>query len=286
VYDDSNTFTQSFDIEYLQRCFLISANFAPVKQVVLISVVWFSAVTLGWSQTGSNTLFEEGLALEKKFQVEEALIKYEAALQNNPSNAEALTHASRMLSNIGGKVPKSDRKKRRPILEKARDYSQRSIQINPIDPQARLAHIISLGLLSEIATNPHEKVRDARLIHDEAKKILEIDSTFAEAYFVLGKWQHELSKLNWVELMACNFFFGGFPESISMEAALRYFDKAIEFNPSSILFLYGQALAQHELGENQKAVATLNRALALPLAEPDDVLRKDRCEVLLKEIVQ
>jgi tetratricopeptide (TPR) repeat protein len=257
-----------------------------MKQLAKIVSIWLGLITSGWAQVETNKLFEEGLALEKKFQVEAALGKYEAVIQNNPNHAGALTHASRMLSNIGGKLPKTDRKNRRPILEKSREYSLRSILINPIDPQARLAHIISLGLLSEIATNPHEKVRDARLIHDEAKKILELDSTFAEAYFVLGKWQHELSRLNWVELMACNIFFGGFPESISMESALRYFDKAIEFNPSSVLFLYGQALALHELGDNQKAVVVLNRALALPLAEPDDTLRKERCEALLKEIVQ
>lgn len=277
---------QSFEIDFSRRCFPFSLNFATVKQLFLICTVWLGLATLGLAQTVPDILFEEGLALESKFQVEAALKKYESALQYNPNHTEALTHASRMLSNIGGKILKPDRKNRRPFLEKALAYSQRSIQINPMDPHSRLAHIISLGLLSEIATNPHEKVRDARLIHDEAKKILEIDSTFAEAYFVLGKWQHELSRLNWMELMACKFFFGGFPESISMDAALHYFDKAIEFNPASVLFLYGQALAQHELGENEKAAVALNRALALPLAEPDDVLRKDRCEVLLKEIVQ
>jgi tetratricopeptide (TPR) repeat protein len=89
-----------------------------------------------------------------------------------------------------------------------------------------------------------------------------------------------------MELMACRIFFGGFPESISIEASLHYFDKAIEFNPNNILFLYGQALAQQVLGENQKAVNALNRALGLPVSEPDDVLRKERCTNLLKQIVQ
>lgn len=250
---------------------------------VLIAGLFSAGILYGQS---AKAFFEEGLSLERQFNVEKALVHYELALQGDPNHEKALLHASRMLSNIAGRMPKSQLTKKRELLKLARTYAQKSILVNPNNPESRLAHIISLGLLSEIATNPREKVIDARLIHGEAVRILEIEAAFAEAYFVLGKWQFELSKLNWMELMACRIFFGGFPEEISMEAALNYFEKATEFNQDSILFLYGQASAQHALGENQKAVYTLNRALALPLAEPDDTLRKDRCSTLLKQIIQ
>lgn len=250
---------------------------------VLFAVLFSTGILYGQS---IESFFEDGLSLEKQFKVEEALVQFELAIQSDPNHGEALQHASRMLSNIAGRMQKNQLAKKKELLKKARTYAQKSILLNPNNPEARLAHIITLGLLSEIATNPHEKVVDARLIHGEAVRILEIETTFAEAYFVLGKWQFELSKLNWMELMACRIFFGGFPEEISMKAALNYFEKATEFNQDSILFLYGQASAQHALGENQKAVYTLNRALALPLAEPDDTLRKDRCSTLLKQIIQ
>jgi tetratricopeptide (TPR) repeat protein len=89
-----------------------------------------------------------------------------------------------------------------------------------------------------------------------------------------------------MELMACKIFFGGFPEEISYEAAHRYFTKAIRYKSNSILFLYGLASSQHALGEDEKALQTLHKALALPPAEPDDMLRKARCETLLKEITE
>lgn len=253
---------------------------------IRVLIFWISLLAAGVAHAQVNDYFEKGLAFEKSFQVKDALAAYELTLLKNPNHAEAMIHASRMLSNLAGKLPKSEEVKKKDLLNQARSYAQKSIRLKPANPQARLAHIISLGLLSEIATNPREKVSNAGLIHDEAVKILEIDSTFAEAYFVLGKWQYELSRLNWMELMACKIFFGGFPETISIEASLYYFDKAIEFNPNSILFLYGQALALHVLGENQKAVNALNRALALPVSEPDDVLRKERCTNLLKQIIQ
>lgn len=240
---------------------------------------------IAFGQKGAD-YFNEGLTYEKQFKVEAALEKFELAIKANPNDGEAYMHASRMLSNIGGRLPKSSRSKKQEYYEKAKLYADKSIELMPRNPEAHLANIIALGLLSEIAINPHEKVRDARNIHQEAIKILDIDSTYAEAYFVLGKWQYELSGLNWMELMACKIFFGGFPEEISYEAAHRYFTKAIQYRTNSILFLYGLASSLHKLGENEKAIQTLTKALALPPAEPDDLLRKTRCETLLKEITK
>ncbi len=230
--------------------------------------------------------YQEGLALEKDFKVEEALEKYELTIRQNPKHADAFTHASRMLSNIGGRLPKTENAQKLEAYEKAEAYAKKSIAVNPGDTENRLAYVISLGLQSEIVTNPTEKVHYAQNIHHEATRILQIDSSYAEAYFILGKWQYELSRLNWVELMACKVFFGGFPEEISMERALQYFKLANNYRPGYILFLFGLASAEHELGENDKAIQTLQKALSLPLTEPDDVSRKERCEALLKQVVQ
>jgi tetratricopeptide (TPR) repeat protein len=230
--------------------------------------------------------FSEGLAFEKAFKVNAALEKFELAIRQNPKNTEALTHASRMLSNIGGRLPKTELDKKLELYERAKTYAEKSIELDPSIPESHLAYVISLGLQSEIATNPHDKVRYAQNIHNEATKILKLDSTFAEAYFILGKWQYELSRLNWMELMACRIFFGGFPEEISLERALEYFKQANAYKEDYILFLYGLASAQHALGENDKATQTLQRALSLPLSEPDDATRKERCQALLRQIVQ
>ncbi|MBY0435755.1 MAG: hypothetical protein K2U26_16775 [Cyclobacteriaceae bacterium] len=278
---------QTFVDSLFHGFFQFSTTFAAVKRIARAG--FYSIFLLVVGALGAQPIvdpFSEGLALEKEFEVEAALEQFELVLKSNPDHTAALTKASRMLSNIGGKLPKTELTRKHELLKQARDYAQKSISIDPNDAESRLAHIISLGLLSEIASNPKEKVIDARLIHNEAKKILEIDPAFAEAYFVLGKWQYELSRLNWLELMACKLFFGGFPEPISLEASLAYFDKAATIKPNSILFLYGQASALHELGKNQVAIDTLNRALSLPLAEPDDALRRERCSTLLREILQ
>lgn len=265
------------------------ASFVAMNPAITVTAFYFVLLAMGLGKLQAQTAldpFQKGLALEREFKVEAALSEYKEALKKNPDHPEALQHASRMLSNIAGKLPKNQLTRKRELLKEAQEYAQKSIQLNPNVPESRLAHIISIGLLSEIATNPREKVADAWLIYSEAIKILEIDSTYAEAYFVLGKWQHELSKLNWMELMACRIFFGGFPESISIEAAIQYYNKALQFNPNSILFLYGKGSALYQVGENEQAASVLNRALALPEAEPDDMLRKERCSALLRQIIQ
>lgn len=262
--------------------FHLSVYFCVMIRVWLICL-GIGANTSALAQT-DDSIFLAGLALEKNFQVEAALEKYELVLKNQPNDVLALTHASRMLSNLAGRLSQTNLDKKRSFLQRAQQYAKKAIELRSTDPHARLAHIISLGLLSEIATNPKEKVVDARLIHEEAIKILEYDTTFAEAYFVLGKWHLELARLNWMELMACKIFFGGFPEAVSTEASLRYFNKALQYNPNSILFMFGQASAYFDLEENAKARITLYRALQLPLAEPDDVIRKERCSALLQQI--
>lgn len=252
------------------------------RNALLISV-WITMGSILQAQP-KNALFEEGLLLEKQFKTEEALEKYEAVLRDKPDHTAALTHASRMLSNIGGRLPHNQRDNKFSYFDKARKYAVRAIALDSLYSDARLAHIIALGLLSEISRNPREKVLDAKLIHSEAKAILAIDPKYPEAYFVLGKWQLELSRLNWLELLACKVLFGGLPEEISKQAALNYFNEAISLKPNSILFLFGQASAYYDLGEMSKATSTLKKALNLPLAEPDDAQRKERCRDLLAKI--
>jgi tetratricopeptide (TPR) repeat protein len=232
----------------------------------------------------SSDLFSEGLRLEKDFKVEAALDKYELFIKTHPNHALALTHASRMLSNIGGRLPLDKKEEKKKYYVRAKAYAVRGIALDNKSTETHLAYIISIGLMTEVAGSPREKIQDAKVIRDEAETLLKLDSTFAPAYFILGKWHFELARLNWFEQMACKLFFGGLPEGISMDAAVRSFRKASILQPNTILFLYGEASAYHYQEDDEKATRLLQQALALPLKEPDDIPRKERCSQLLAEI--
>ena len=256
---------------------MLSPSFTKLTLVLFCCCAEFSVAQ-------SANRFHEGLQLEKEFKVEAALEIYEQVLRENPMHSQALVHASRMLSNIGGRMNPEWKDAKRNKFEKARLYSLKAIQADPQNIHGHLAYVISLGLLSEISESPRDKIRDAKIIYEEAIFMLELDSTFAAAYFVLGKWHFELARLNWMERMACELFFGGLPEDISMDKAIEYLKKASLLEPKTILYLFGEAWAYHYLGNSDKAISLLQYALSLPIKEPDDIIRKEKCAALLKEI--
>lgn len=231
-----------------------------------------------------NAVFEQGLALEKEFKVDEALVKYREVLKTQPNHSGALAHASRMLSNIGGRLPLTVKSEKRKYYIEAMSFAERALKLDKNSIDAHLAYVVSLGLLSEVSESAQEKVKHAKVIYNEATAMIVLDSTFAAAYFVLGKWHSELARLTWLERLACELFFGGLPEGISMDKAILYLKKASALEPNTILYLFGEASAYHYKGDNKKAITLLKHALTLPIKEPDDVQRKKRCTDLLREI--
>lgn len=253
-----------------------------VKAFVCLSVFILISTTALPQRPETNRLVEEGAALEKDFKVSEALVKFEQALSIEPNHQEALWRASRAYSNIGGHL--KEKSKKRENYLKAEAYAKKAIQLNPESVHARFSLIISLGLLAEIASNPREKIRDAKSIRQEAEQIVKIDSLFVPVYFVLGKWHYELARLSWLEQVACDFFFGGLPEDVSMQKAIRNFKKASALDPDNILFLYGEASVYHYEQNYALAKTTLERALSLAPREPDDILRKEKCQILYNQV--
>lgn len=247
------------------------------------SVLFVCFLFAEFSFAQDQVALQQGLQLEKAFKVEAALEKFEVVIKTDPLNAVALHHASRMLSNIGGRMKSEKRSLKIELYEKAKIYAERSIKADPKSADARLAYIISLGLMSEIAANPREKIRNAKTIRNEAEMIVKLDSTYAQAYFVLGKWHYELAKLNWLEQLACKFL-GGLPDDISMDASMKYFNQAIALDPDNILYLYGRASLYHYRDEDLLAEKSLNQALQLSPREPDDIQRKEKCSQLLSRI--
>ncbi len=239
------------------------------------------SLQIAWGQS-ADSLFHEGLKLEKAFLTDEALARYSMAIQLNPEHVQALTHTSRMLSNRAGHNPDLGQKVK--DLREAEAISRRAIALRATSTDAHFSLIVTLGLQAESAGSPREKIKNAKIIRDEAEIILRLDSTYALAWFVLGKWHHELFRLNWYERLACEWFFGGLPEGISMDKAVYYFNRALRLEPDSILFLYGQAISLHYLKKDEQARSILKRALQLPLKDPDDSIRKQKCSALLKEI--
>lgn len=212
------------------------------------------------------------------------LSSIEIMLKAKPMNLDLLLQASHFAANLC--APSENKKLRACYINKAANYAQRSIEVAPTSKDAHLNYIIALGLLSEIANKPSEKLAHAQIIKEEAELLLNIDSLFAPAHFALGKWHLSLASLSWLEKITCELMFGGMPKEASLVTALKCFERAIKLQPDYILFYYNKALALEQLGHYREASKTLKKSLSLSIKESNDRIRRENCIVLLNKLNQ
>lgn len=229
-----------------------------------------------------ETLWEEGIRLEKRNEDVPALEYFMKILQSNPAHLGALCKASKLYSRLGGRSEIKSEKKE--LMIKAKTLACEAIQTDNQNVDAHFQFILALGMLSEMADNPKDKLESARIIKNEAETILLLDSNNAGAYYVLGKWNAALSGLNWFERFIGQTLLGGIPPGASYTEALRLFQHAIDLQPGCILFYYGIAKTLADHGQNDEAMKNLEMALSLPNLEPDDQIRKENCKRLVTQI--
>ncbi len=222
-----------------------------------------------------------GIDAEKRHQHRTALTYYKRVIELEPNPTEALSRASRLLCTLAGREQNKSLKIVK--ADSANMYATRALQLNANLKEARLSLIISFGLLSEASPSPAQKFRNAMRIRKEAETLLAMDSLFAPAYYILGKWHYEVSKLTWIEKFACNAFLAKIPNDVSYGKSLSYYEKAIGIQPEYILFHYAKAGTLYEQRRYHEVIAVLNNAIKLPCTEPDDLVRKEKCLKLLYE---
>ncbi len=257
-----------------RNTFLIMAR-AMAMVVLTISSVQAQSV---------DEIINQGMQNERDWRDDAALAQYETVLKIQPNNSVALVRSSRMLCNIGGRSKDKEFKRNHALM--AKQIALQAIQINSKDKEAHLCYVLSLGILAEMADNPREKLANAKIIKREAEYILTLDSKFAPAYYILGKWNFAIASLSGFEKMVCNLLFGGVPAGASIDEALRCYEKAIDLWPDYIVFYYGKALTLHFQGEDIETVSTLKKALHLKPQDADDPLRLQKCQRLLQQAQQ
>lgn len=256
------------------------ASASHLKHVFILTAMLGLAFLVANGQT-TEEIFNRGVAHEQAYNDQAALLFYQKTLETNPHHVEALWRSSRQYSKLSGRH--TDRKQKQQQVQEARRLAEMAIQLDPKNLEAHLSYIVAMGLLSEVAESPADKIKNAKLIRSEAELILSLDSLYAPAYYVLGKWNYEIARLNWAERLACNLLFGGVPEGASMERALLYFDRAVSLKPDCILFHYGKAKVLFQYGRYDRAIKILEAALQLSPQEPDDKQRHHKCMQLLNE---
>lgn len=236
--------------------------------------VWFNFTII------PDPVLSEALRLKQEWRYEEALEKFNQVLSTDANNLSALNGSSLVLSDLS---QAQERQTKREYLLTARDLAIRSLTLDPGNWESHFSHVVAIGLLTEVAQNPWEKVKNVKVIQQEALKLIELAPDSAEGYYILGRWNYELAQLNWAEKAAGDVLFGGIPAGASMQKAIDNYQRAIELAPDAIVARVGIGEAWYYLGYTTRAINSLELALKLPTTSFNDNKRREKCRKLLKE---
>jgi tetratricopeptide (TPR) repeat protein len=220
-------------------------------------------------------------SLFDNYEEEQALEAYEEVLRDEPENLKALWHSSLLYSRVGNRFDEEQKEKE--YYNLGRKRAEQALDVDPDDTNANFVMAVAMGRMALIAGSK-ERVAASRDIKKYADRSIEADSANPGPWHVLGRWNYEISDLNFAERLAANVLFGGIPDGASTENAVEYINKAIELNPKFVLYYYDLAKAYERLGEEEKAIAACKTGLEKPTLATDDEKVKEDCRALVDEL--
>ena len=224
-----------------------------------------------------SQLLKEAQQQESLFHENEAFLKYAEVAKKDPSNLLALWKCSELCSRIGARQP--GKEKMEPYFLAARNYAGAALQVNPKSSDANCMMALALGRIS-LVSGTKERVMLAREVKYYAETAIRLDPNNFRAYHIMGRWNYEVSNLNFAEKSFARLFYGKLP-SASLDDAIGDFEKSRVLNPGFIINYLELARAYHRMGDDKKAVASLRILLGLPNQMYDDARAKQLARELL-----
>jgi tetratricopeptide (TPR) repeat protein len=160
--------------------------------------------------------------LRREGQFRDALARINTLRETHGDEVELLWRASLTRVDLG-KV--SDGAVTEQHYQEALKLAEAALTVDDSDPHAHLAKAVAEGRIA-LDAGTKERVQRSRKVKEHADRALELDSTLAAAYHVRGRWNREVSDLNFIERTIVKTVYGGLPEA-SFEQAVRDFQQAI-----------------------------------------------------------
>lgn len=251
----------------------------------LFSVVLLISLTcqISIAQEGLtlNELLQKADSLKKEFKEQQALDVYLQVLKKDSLDYEAVWNASYYYSRVGNRFTK--KKEKEEYFDKAKKLAERALRLKPDDAYSNFVMSVAMGRIALIAS-ARDRVAASNDIKHYVDKSLSEDSTLAEAWYVLGRWNYKVDNLNFAERFAANMLFGGLPKGASTKKAIQCYQKAISLKPDIIMYYYSLSVAYHTAHQDEKAMETINKLLTLPDRSPDDPGYKREAKKLMDKI--
>lgn len=250
-----------------------------MKKVLSLLVLFLATGVLIAQNPQVEELMKSGRTLVNKNDAL-ALKKFEAVLEIDDSNFEALHQASLMSSRVGNRL--SDEASQTKYFRSAKDLAQRAITVNPSNAEGYYVMGVALGRISLIA-GTKEKVSNVRAIKENAETALRYDNKHGGAWHLLGRVNVGVANASTAERIAANTFFGGLPKEMSNEKAINCYKNALKYKPNTILFMYDLAGALFYNKQHEESQMVLKQLLKTPNGTEDDTKTKKEAEEMLAE---
>lgn len=250
-----------------------------MKKLIIFSIINIFCFISVHAQT-VDSLVVRGQRLEKSMNEAQALKQYQAAIALDSGNIEALCRASILTSRAGKRLNTPSQQIL--LFNHAKSLAETALRNAPNNKEANYAMSLALINLSSVS-GAKEKAAALKAIKMYADKALLIDHNYAQAWHILGKWNYEVSTLNFAERTALKFLFGKLPVA-SLGNAISDYLRCRQLDPSFIQNVYDLAMAYHALGQDVKAISTLDEAIHLRPVLEDDRTIQENCRKMIQQL--
>ncbi|HZW40242.1 MAG TPA: hypothetical protein VFF33_13165 [Ignavibacteriaceae bacterium] len=228
-------------------------------------------------------LLKEGDEFTEKFQVLNALNKYQEAYKVNPNDFDVLFKLTRTYNSAGEEAKElkkdSDAEK---YFNKAVETAEIFYKKYPDRAEANIYMAASYGNLG-LFKGSKEKIKISNKVKQFTEKAMKINPNYYLPYTVLGKYNYEIAKLSWFEKTFANTFLGKVPEG-SFEESERLLKKAIQIEPDLIISYYYLSLTYQEMDKEKEEKALINKILKMPDKEFRDKYIKKKVKERLDDM--
>lgn len=217
---------------------------------------------------------------EKKFDNYKALEKYLEAYKIAPQNYDVLIRLSKVYVDIGEHLPtrtKEEKQKQLEMYEKAKQYADLAIQVNPNGSMGYTRRAIALGRIA-LFKGVWESVEIVKKIKEDAEKAIQLDPNNSAAYYVLARTHAKLCEKPKLFRTPLGLGWANYDD------AIKNFEKAISLRPTFIMFRLDAAKTYIEVKNYKKAKEHLTKIAELPTEDEDDPIFRQEAKELLEKI--
>ncbi len=254
----------------------VSISSLFIVHYVLLILFFYFIPTISKAQS-FESLVQEGMRFELASNEKAALLKYREAQKIKPLDITVLCKCSDLSGNIG--AYEKNNSLRDKYFETSLSFAKIACNNYPKSDEANVSMSIAMGRIA-LTKSGKDKIELVKGIKEYADNAIKINPNNAIAWHVLGKWNYEISNLNFIEKTAVKLIFGALPAA-SFQKSINAFEKAKKLSIGFMQNYLELAKAYKKTGQSKLAINNLNELIKLtPVSENDRIVLSEAKSIL------